>query len=764
MNKEYLHGRAFVKKSKGKIQIFETPYGLGDFVPVVAEGTTKPRMLKDRFSDVVNVRDFGAKGDGVTDDTAAFVSASAIGSIFVPYGTYEISVRSNDVLRSVIDALDGAVLLGTLKVRVYGHLESTKPLVVSCIGGEKLHILGEERIDIAITSVGAVSGQAGAYSVPLTLVSAEGVKVGDVLVIRGDNCTMGTGAHEVHRGAWRITSVRGNVVTVTNTCWLDSFPTFTLTGGSGYVLKSVIVFKGCDGIVVAGATLGEVDKVAISGNASEYWQASNVEGTEKGTNGVYVGGPTIAVNGKADDVNPLGITNASASLGRYTAVLDFDQQGIVCTKGASIYARWVTSSSNRRRGWYAELNGSIWCKNAVSSGNYRDGFIADVGGGIMCNISTAAGNGALGFSCITCGVIQNSKCVSSANKTNGFHVVGSGVMYAAESTAKYCDKGYVAEFGGAILGNGTIAQNNLTDGFVASAKGSIRALNCSSTDNGRYGLYAVSSGIISTSSDVVLSGNGDKDIYAAMMGVVLTGSANSDLQIPLSSHFTGRAYFEHSDGISISRGGHAGRVRLTNIGDMSFETEKFGLTLKNDSVSFHPSSDTATSCGRASNRWSSIFASTGSINTSDERSKTSIVDPDEALMRAWGKVNFRVFQFKDAVEKKGGDARLHVGVIAQQVIEAFESEGLDATRYGLLCYDKWEDEYEDIEIIDQIEVADEEGRIITPQKTHIEHRLVTLAGDRYGIRYEEALALEAAYQRWKLQKIEATLVTMGVKL
>ena len=27
MNREYLHGYAFVKKSKDKIQIFETPYG-----------------------------------------------------------------------------------------------------------------------------------------------------------------------------------------------------------------------------------------------------------------------------------------------------------------------------------------------------------------------------------------------------------------------------------------------------------------------------------------------------------------------------------------------------------------------------------------------------------------------------------------------------------------------------------------------------------------------------------------------------------------
>lgn len=167
-----------------------------------------------------------------------------------------------------------------------------------------------------------------------------------------------------------------------------------------------------------------------------------------------------------------------------------------------------------------------------------------------------------------------------------------------------------------------------------------------------------------------------------------------------------------------------------------------------------PNTDGSRNLGTGSRRWANVYASTGTINTSDEREKTAVSSPNDVLMRAWGKVNFRVFQFKDAVEKKGADARLHVGVIAQQVIEAFKSEGLDATRYGLLCYDKWEDEYEDVEVIDVPEVADEEGRIITPQKTHIEHRLVTPAGDRYGIRYEEALALEAAYLRWELQKIK----------
>lgn len=167
-----------------------------------------------------------------------------------------------------------------------------------------------------------------------------------------------------------------------------------------------------------------------------------------------------------------------------------------------------------------------------------------------------------------------------------------------------------------------------------------------------------------------------------------------------------------------------------------------------------PNTDGSRNLGTGSRRWANVYASTGTINTSDAREKTAVASPDDALMRAWSKVNFKVFQFKDAVEKKGADARLHVGVIAQQVIEAFKSEGLDATRYGLLCYDKWEDEYEDVEVIDVPEVADEEGNIVTPQKTHVEHRLVTPAGDRYGIRYEEALALEAAYLRWELQKIK----------
>lgn len=61
---------------------------------VLASGSNTPRTLADRFADVVNVKDFGAKGDGVTDDYNAFYNAYAYlgqhggGAIYAPRGQY----------------------------------------------------------------------------------------------------------------------------------------------------------------------------------------------------------------------------------------------------------------------------------------------------------------------------------------------------------------------------------------------------------------------------------------------------------------------------------------------------------------------------------------------------------------------------------------------------------------------------------------------------------------------------------------------------
>ena len=137
-----------------------------------------------------------------------------------------------------------------------------------------------------------------------------------------------------------------------------------------------------------------------------------------------------------------------------------------------------------------------------------------------------------------------------------------------------------------------------------------------------------------------------------------------------------------------------------------------------------PGADNSQSLGDASYRWSEVFAGNGTINTSDEREKTEIAALDEVEQRVAVALKGLVkkYRFKDAVAAKGDAARIHVGVIAQEVVAAFSAEGLDATRYALLCHDEWE----------AVEaVLNDDGDVVTP---------ALAAGDRYGIRYDELLA------------------------
>lgn len=62
---------------------------------VLSTGSTTPRSLGDRFAEVVNVKDFGATGDGVTNDEPAIRAAvlsllSSGGTVFLPAGNYKI--------------------------------------------------------------------------------------------------------------------------------------------------------------------------------------------------------------------------------------------------------------------------------------------------------------------------------------------------------------------------------------------------------------------------------------------------------------------------------------------------------------------------------------------------------------------------------------------------------------------------------------------------------------------------------------------------
>jgi len=183
------------------------------------------------------------------------------------------------------------------------------------------------------------------------------------------------------------------------------------------------------------------------------------------------------------------------------------------------------------------------------------------------------------------------------------------------------------------------------------------------------------------------------------------------------------------------------RLKSSGTGAITFET----------AGSVRPNSDGTVSLGSSGFKWSEVWAVNGSIQTSDETAKQQISSIDDAVLRAWGNVEYYQYKFNHAVEAKGNGARWHVGVIAQRVKEAFEAEGIDPFAYGILCYDEWDDEYEDVrEFYTVIEEAS--GQELQKSRLTGEKRLVRAAGAEYGIRYDEALTLECAYLRSKLGK------------
>ena len=151
-----------------------------------------------------------------------------------------------------------------------------------------------------------------------------------------------------------------------------------------------------------------------------------------------------------------------------------------------------------------------------------------------------------------------------------------------------------------------------------------------------------------------------------------------------------------------------------------------------------PTVDNTYNVGSASFRWGTVFAGTGTINTSDGRSKQDIQSIDDAEKRVAQNIKglIKKFRFKDAVAEKGDKARIHFGVVAQEVANAFQAEGLDANNYGLFCYDEWEEQPEvTMPVLDKFKKDTGETKVITEYRP---------AGNRYGIRYDELIAFVIA--------------------
>lgn len=662
---------------------------------VVADGTTTPRSISDRFADIINVKDFGAKGDGVTDDTAALkaailhISLLGGGELQVPEGVYIIS--------DTLIVPDNVVLIG--RGVGYEHYHPTTFLFKGT--GIKRYSLAEMPVySIENPDAGAPyladSGNRGDIYKTLDLQSfSSAVILGkrsgiiSIAIIPYFNGILG----------YRDQSNRGLSDEWDVGIWCRNADSWYLskTTSIGHWRKAALLITSSD--------IGDGKIPACEQGHAEFCRF-------QGFRGVAIRSPEQESNSNwgfagTDFINCL--------------IKPLEHQGLCLATSSFISTPFDSPSAS------LEISG-----NAIR--------------GIQFSMCTLIGRDDISIIAPKCREIRFYGCYQESKgiNINGVWVplAGSRMVGGKDTNMQFygCSK-YAIDFSPYYTRESSVARYPSSTGVLISG-GVVRDEEYMFPEFGTTnGLRMIPGGVFR-----IYNSNFDESFTLTQRGaMVLSGDG---VNTKKDSFSIKRLYGSESEAFIL---------RTYASGNVEFFTGQLLV-----GGHFAPTPDGTSYCGMSARRWKEIFAVNGAISTSDMREKQMIADIPESVFRAWSRVNFRQFLFNDAVEKKGTSARLHVGVIAQQVKEAFEAEGLDATRYGILCYDEWSDEWESVEVIDD-PVLDENGNEIVPAQTHIERVQIQTAGNRYGIRYEEALALECAYQRWLGERRDARISALELR-
>ena len=783
--------KAIFKAYHDILESLEKTGSITGAIPVVATGTTEPRPLKDRFADIVNVKDFGAVGDGVTDDTEAFEAAAATGKdVFVPEGQYKIT-----------DILNGT-FFETSDIK-HDNRPMFPPLFRGMdIGGDFANQETDKRAWPAVpqasfvdrfSKISIAGNTNGSLKTRLVFsrwseIEAERVFLGyspysedvahqaislyrpfaNALPVLGSlRCEYRNGNTDYTNHAYyRFWSIDYDTYTIT---FLKEFRLFTADEFNGaYAVQATISYDGKYLIAFYKNTQG-VSKIAV-------WEMEQIVSLPDGTD--------ISLQKKYHyDAADMGAGQGIYSDGKYiyglvgtnsTGINIRTIDGVVCD--ASMYTRYYRDLSE-----FTSYNGTQPTKIECESESL---FFAPYYGAICLflnivhkayNLENAAtysrysrfynlsipANNDLG-SLANTAVLYKAFGVKDVNKLTK---PGTYIVYSDLENLPEPRTGYVQVIGYPVMnqnirqiywGVGNRNKAIYTRTVTPLGEAASDWVKIATTDSN--GVYTepveIRSSTLSPTSD------------STSMALLAKFQTRYETKYNDTYGFFSRYRKNKEPGTaSIQTSYSLGSIEGGAVCDgvYGFFLFQNGAEVTSANLSFTKSG--LASLGTGSRLWSQLYAATDTISTSDVREKQSIQPYPDDVLDAWGDVQFQQFVFNQAVEKKGESAaRLHSGIIAQQVVKAFADRGLDATRYGLLCYDKWEDEYEDVEVVDTPAVLDSEGNEVTPAKSHTEQRLVTAAGDRYGIRYSEALCLEAAYQRRRADRIEARLAALEKKL
>ena len=174
-----------------------------------------------------------------------------------------------------------------------------------------------------------------------------------------------------------------------------------------------------------------------------------------------------------------------------------------------------------------------------------------------------------------------------------------------------------------------------------------------------------------------------------------------------------------------------------------------GGTFYYDNATFRPTVSNKFTLGASKHLWTTVYAKTGTINTSDRTKKHGIKDLTEVYEKLFLKLQPKSFIFND------GD-RVHIGAISQDVEDAMQELGMDAENFAGFCKDV---QYDYREYNDDGTPVEESRYVVTDDNGNPVYD--------YALRYQEFIFLTIHMVQKlfiKMEKIENEIDTMKKKI
>ena len=175
-------------------------------------------------------------------------------------------------------------------------------------------------------------------------------------------------------------------------------------------------------------------------------------------------------------------------------------------------------------------------------------------------------------------------------------------------------------------------------------------------------------------------------------------------------------------GMNNSNNIHMGNYTAGNFSPVYLHARDKQYNFTDDS--FCPDVTNDVPLGLASKLWKTVYAKTGTINTSDRNKKHDIKDLTEVYEQLFLKLQPKSFIFND------GD-RVHIGAISQDVETAMQELGIEAKQFAGFCKDI---QYE------YTEFSEEDGMPIESSKVPCKDEDGNIIYD-YALRYQEFIFL-----------------------